>query len=119
MSNDTNDDLIARLGQPLHDHLANVASLTAIFADGHGLPAAGRLIGSVHDTGKASSAFQKYIRSATGFYDSEDEEYIDASGLRGKIDHSTAGAQQVWRTVHQFQPKAQDMLFTQMLAICV
>jgi CRISPR-associated endonuclease/helicase Cas3 len=74
MRDDTEEGLIARPGQSLHNHLANVASLTAIFADGLGLPTVGRLIGSVHDAGKASSAFQRYIRSATGIYDSEDEE---------------------------------------------
>ena len=119
MSDDTNEDLIARPGQSLHDHLENVASLATIFADGIGLPVAGRLIGSIHDAGKASSVFQKYIRSTAGICDPEDEEYVDASGLRGKIDHSTAGAQQLWRTFHQSQPKMQDMLFAQMLALCI
>jgi CRISPR-associated endonuclease/helicase Cas3 len=66
MSDDTNQDLIARPGQSLHDHLVNVASLTSIFADGLGLPTAGKLIGSIHDIGKASSIFQKYIRSTAG-----------------------------------------------------
>ena len=119
MSDDTNEDLIARPGQSLHDHLENVASLATIFADGIGLPVAGRLIGSIHDAGKASSVFQKYIRSTAGIYDPEDEEYVDASGLRGKIDHSTAGAQHLWHTVHQYQPKMQDVLFGQMLALCI
>jgi CRISPR-associated endonuclease/helicase Cas3 len=65
MGNDSDEGLIARPGQTLHDHLANVSSLSSIFAGVLNLPAGGELIGRLHDSGKASSAFQKYIRSAT------------------------------------------------------
>jgi CRISPR-associated endonuclease/helicase Cas3 len=119
MGNGTNDGLIARPGQPLHEHLANVSSLSTNSSSCLGLPIAGELIGYLHDIGKASSFFQRYIRSASGLLDLEAEEHIDSSGLKGKIDHSTAGAQLVWRAAIQSQPKMQDMLFAQMLALCI
>jgi len=113
------DELIARSRQSLHEHLVGVATLAEGFAQVFELPNAGRLIGSAHDEGKASSVFQCYIRSATGLFNPEDEEYVDAAGLKGKIDHSTAGAQKLWQGFKRTATQAQDVLFAQMLALCI
>lgn len=112
-------EVLARPGQLLRDHLADVAAMAEDFACAIGLPTAGKLLGAAHDEGKASAIFQQYIRSATGILDPEDEEYVDAAGLKGKIDHSSAGAQKLWRAIAQTGSPAQDVLFAQMLALCI
>lgn len=61
--------------QPLAEHLQNVASLSAGFADKFGAPQLGHLIGLVHDVGKGSAEFQERLE-----------------GRPGMVDHSTAGA---------------------------
>lgn len=61
--------------QPLAEHLQNVASLSAGFADKFGAPELGRLVGLVHDVGKGSVEFQQHLE-----------------GRPGRVDHSTAGA---------------------------
>ena len=53
-------------------------------------------MGLLHDFGKYSDTFQAYIKSAEGRIEPDDEEYVEAERLRGKIDHSTAGAQYVY-----------------------
>jgi hypothetical protein len=38
-----------------------------------------------------------YLKSAVGLLNQdEDEDYVDAARLKGRIDHSTAGAQLIW-----------------------
>jgi CRISPR-associated endonuclease/helicase Cas3 len=54
-----------------------------------------------HDLGKYRSAFQSYIGSATGLIGPDEDEYVDAAGLKGRIDHSTAGAQLIWRELER------------------
>jgi len=54
-------------------------------------------MGLLHDAGKYSKTFQDYIGSAVGQINPDAEEYVDAKGLKGKIDHSTSGAQYIWR----------------------
>jgi CRISPR-associated endonuclease/helicase Cas3 len=44
----------------------------------------------LHDLGKATFEFYQYIGSATGLIDPDEDDYIDASGKKGKIDHSSA-----------------------------
>lgn len=83
--------------QHLSEHLRGVASLARTFAGKIQLAEHGELIGLLHDLGKYGSDFQHYIQSAVGLLNQdEDEEFVDASGLKGKIDHSTSGAQFIW-----------------------
>ena len=46
--------------QTLQDHSKAVADVAAAFADSFACGACGRLIGELHDVGKARSAFQSY-----------------------------------------------------------
>lgn len=48
--------------QKLRDHLENVAELCAGFSAAFGSADAGRLIGLLHDLGKANPAFQHYLK---------------------------------------------------------
>jgi len=81
---------LAHLGktgnQLLSEHLSGVAGRCSELAKKLGLEKAGELIGLLHDLGKATKTFQDYLLSFAG----DDEAGDD---LRGKIDHSTAGAQ--------------------------
>lgn len=110
---------LARPGQTLLVHLFGVAQRAEDFAQAFGMPLAGRLVGFSHDEGKVAPGFQQYIRSATGILDPEDEEYVDAKGLKGKIDHSSAGAQRLWQAVTRGKSPPSNILFTQMLALCI
>ncbi len=74
--------------QSVAEHLLQVGKLTGTLAAKLGLAQAGELIGLLHDLGKSTEVFQRYLAS-----------FVPESGLkpqdeqRGKIDHSTAGAQ--------------------------
>lgn len=104
--------------QPLELHLRGVSQLAAEFAAKFGLTTHGELLGLLHDLGKYSAAFQAYIQSATDLLNQdEDEEFVDAAGLKGKIDHSTSGAQFIWEEL-----KGKGTLDTavgQVLALCI
>lgn len=104
--------------QSLATHLCNVAMLANVFAGKVGLDKQGELIGLLHDLGKFSAAFQTYIKSAVGLLNQdEDEEFVDAAGLKGKIDHSTAGAQLVWRELSKQGQLGQ--IVGQILSLCI
>nr|VFK53747.1 MAG: CRISPR-associated helicase, Cas3 family [Candidatus Kentron sp. TUN]VFK61559.1 MAG: CRISPR-associated helicase, Cas3 family [Candidatus Kentron sp. TUN] len=85
--------------QTLEEHLRNVSALSRANAKKIHLEECGELMGLLHDFGKYSEEFQKYIKSNTGTSDQqnqdEDEEIEDihSTGKKGKIDHSSAGAQ--------------------------
>ena len=112
-------NLLAHLGdhgpQLLEDHLCGVAESTRRAAEKIGLPLAGELLGLLHDLGKASDDFQGYLRSfdpLSGLTPRHD--------LRGRIDHSTAGAQQVWRGVTASSDGAPARrLVGRLLALCI
>ncbi|EQD56441.1 CRISPR-associated helicase Cas3, partial [mine drainage metagenome] len=98
--------------------LHGVARLAAGFAAKFGLSSQGELIGLLHDLGKYSAAFQTYIQFATGLLNQdEDEEFVDAAGLKGKIDHSTSGAQFIWQHLAGKDVLAQ--VAGEILALCV
>lgn len=108
-----------RVDQSVFDHLQEVGILANEFAGKIGLGKSGRLIGLLHDFGKYSSDFQHYIKSATGDYDRDDEDYVDAGSLRGKIDHSSAGAQWVWQKLRVLGGAGQGELCGQILSLCI
>ena len=75
--------------QTLVAHLAAVAERAAAFAQPFGSGEWARLLGEIHDLGKARSSFQSYLRRANGL---DDPDY-DAS------DHSHSGAGACWANV--------------------
>jgi CRISPR-associated endonuclease/helicase Cas3 len=88
----------AHKNQELHEHLEGVAKLAKNHAGKIGMGKYGEMLGLLHDFGKYSTEFQKYITDAIKkndpqFNPDEDEEFEDPMGKKGKIDHSTAGAQ--------------------------
>jgi len=103
--------------QLLLDHLTEVAKQTEMFAEKIGLGPQGRLIGFLHDFGKCSAEFQRYIKSAEGITNPDEDDYVNAEGLRGKIDHSTAGAQIIYRTIGNKGPEG--LLVSQILSLCL
>jgi len=108
-------EFVARPNQELSDHLSNVSALAADFLHPTGMPKTGELIGYLHDAGKYSKLFQQYIRSVTKIIDTEDVDYVDAQGMKGKIDHSTAGAQWIWDK----RSEGVTLLAAQMMALAI
>jgi CRISPR-associated endonuclease/helicase Cas3 len=126
MSNMTDaaiDKFIAHLrqsdGKPqlLMDHLHETSGLAAAFASKIGLEDHGRLIGLLHDLGKASDEFDSYIRSAVCLIDPEEDDYVDATGKKGKVDHSSAGAHVLYRLLSAQGPEG--AIAAQVLALPV
>jgi len=90
--------------QSVMDHLLEVAELSRRFAQKLGVPDLGELLGLLHDFGKYSLEFQDYIKSATGLLNPDiDDDYVDARSLKGKIDHSSAGAQWIWEQFRKYK----------------
>ncbi len=72
--------------QLLQDHLVTVAKMASQFAEPFNAERLAYLAGLWHDLGKYSEEFQRYIASAGG-------ESAHMETHKGKVDHSTAGAQ--------------------------
>jgi len=103
--------------QNLWQHLKETSSLAGRFASKIGLEKHGELMGLLHDLGKASLEFDQFIRSATGLIDPDEDDYVDAKGKKGKIDHSTAGAQVIY---HCFSDKGTECLWaSQILSLII
>lgn len=103
--------------QPLQTHLTEAAAIAKLLATKLNLEQAGELLGLMHDFGKYSQKFQNYIRRVNniGFnFDQDDEDSFKGG------DHSTAGAQWVYRKLRKFGA-AQGIgeLFGQMLGLCI
>jgi CRISPR-associated endonuclease/helicase Cas3 len=103
--------------QSLDDHLRAVSKHAGDFASKIGLKETGEVLGLLHDFGKASDKFQRYILSGEGFIDPDAEEYIDPIVHKGKIDHTTAGAQVIYENLWSKGPK--EKIVTQVLALCI
>ncbi|EJP29626.1 CRISPR-associated helicase Cas3 [Haemophilus sputorum HK 2154] len=73
----------------------------------------------MHDFGKYSHKFQKYIHDETGLFNPDlDDEESTPNG--SKVDHSTAGAQWVYRELRKIgAEQGIGELFGQMLGLCI
>lgn len=110
--------------QPLSQHLLGVGAMAQQLTKKIGISKAGKIQGVLHDFGKYSEAFLSYISSATGLLNPDlDENWVDAKSLKGRIDHSTAGAQWIWRNLILLKDgrttTEQNELCAQMLAVCI
>ena len=104
--------------QTVCTHLNEVSSICSRLTGKIGLPAIGQMLGLLHDLGKYGHTFQAYIKSSSGMLNPDiDDEYVDAKGLKGKIDHSTAGAQWVWQKLAR--TGEQGRLIGQIMAVCL
>jgi CRISPR-associated endonuclease/helicase Cas3 len=78
--------------EDLSDHLGETARLAGQFASEFGAERWGYLAGLWHDIGKSSAAFQAYLLASSDVGDG-----IHESEMRGRVDHSTAGARHAVR----------------------
>ena len=108
-----------RLQQLLIDHLLETSSISGQLAAKLNLGFVGELLGLMHDFGKYSRKFQKYIHDETGLFNPDlDDEESTPNG--SKVDHSTAGAQWVYRELRKFgAEQGIGELFGQMLGLCI
>lgn len=105
--------------QSVQVHLKETAALAKVFAQKLNLESAGELLGLMHDFGKYSRKFQKYIHDKTNLFNPDlDDEESTPNG--SKVDHSTAGAQWVYRELRKFgAEQGIGELFGQMLGLCI
>lgn len=103
--------------QYLANHLLNVSAFSRCFGKKIRLEVAGELIGLLHDLGKYSNDFRCYIHSALDLINPDEDDYVDAGALRGKVDHSSAGAQFIWQTLSKRGER--ESLIGQLLALCI
>ena len=105
--------------QSVQTHLVETSELAKIFARKLNLEPVGELLGLMHDFGKYSRKFQKYIHDETSLFNPDlDDEESTPNG--SKVDHSTAGAQWVYRELRKFgAEQGIGELFGQMLGLCI
>ncbi|MDD8058962.1 CRISPR-associated helicase Cas3' [Shewanella metallivivens] len=128
-------DFKGKQHQSVKAHLWAVSELAGKLSKKVGFEKQGQLIGLMHDFGKYSSAFQNYMRliitEQTGYNPDNDEgssESPTSKSLKGKIDHSSAGAQWVlkalWPHIGKLQQQDQTLTpyglaIAQALSMCI
>jgi CRISPR-associated endonuclease/helicase Cas3 len=111
-------EFIAHENQLLRSHLDGVSILCRKNANKIGFGDYGETLGLLHDMGKYSRVFQNYIKSAVGILAPDiDGDYVDSNGLKGKIDHSTAGAQLFWEKLNMGNDA--EKILAQIVSLCL
>jgi len=101
--------------QSLIEHLTETADITEGLCTKVGLKKIGRIMGLLHDFGKASKEYQDYLKTNEGLTNPDEDNYSTAK--RGEIDHSTAGAQLVYKKLAN---RGQDgKILAQFLALAI
>ncbi len=101
--------------QPLVIHLQQAADIAEKLTAKVGLPEIGKIMGLLHDLGKASKAYQDYLRTQEGKVSPDEDGYSEAK--RGEVDHSTAGAQLAFE---KFANRGQEgKILAQFLALAI
>ena len=103
--------------QTVEKHLSEVADCSKVFASKIGLDTQGEIVGLLHDLGKYSGEFQNYLGSAVGLINQDEDDFVDVRSLKGKVDHSTAGAQLVWQRLSE--QEGLGRIVGQILALCI
>lgn len=100
------------VNQSLKEHLLNVGAIMSKAAIPYGLGNTAKLIGVLHDVGKAGTDFQQYIRHS--FNNPCDK------SQKGKIVHSTAGAKVLHELIHkEFELSDITELMFEMVAMAI
>lgn len=108
---------IAHKNHTLEQHLLGVSDKARDFSAKLNLSTQGELIGLLHDLGKYSEEFQAYIQSAIGLINEDEDDFVDAHSRKGKVDHSSAGAQLLWE---ELSPKGDlEKIIAQILALTI
>jgi CRISPR-associated endonuclease/helicase Cas3 len=103
--------------QYLWDHLTEASELAKGFASKVGLSKSGVILGLLHDLGKASKEFQNYLLSGEGLLDPDSDDYVDHIAMKGKVDHSTAGAQVIYN--HLWNKGSEGRIVAQILSLAI
>jgi len=81
--------------QKLIDHLIQVGEKCSELVAKISLPKEiGKILGLLHDFGKASKDYQDYLKTNEGLINPDEDNYSKAK--RGDVDHSSAGAQLIY-----------------------
>ncbi|MEW6406059.1 MAG: CRISPR-associated helicase Cas3', partial [Chloroflexota bacterium] len=84
--------------QSLVTHLTETSQLAERLTAKVGMPEVGKIMGLLHDFGKASKEYQDYLKTNEGLINPDEDGYSQAK--RGEIDHSTAGAQLIYEKLY-------------------
>ncbi|QQE75937.1 CRISPR-associated helicase Cas3' [Brevibacillus composti] len=97
--------------QSVREHLDGVKTGCEQFGEKIGARHLAGLAGWLHDLGKNTKGFLKYIQEAAA--------NPDAPPRRGSIDHSTAGGRLLYRRYHQKAKTVEDKLAAEWIANCI
>jgi len=103
--------------QYLWEHLTEASELAKGFASKIGLSKSGEILGLLHDLGKASEEFQNYLLSGEGLLDPDSDNYVDHVAMKGKVDHSTAGAQIIYNRL--WSKSSEGRIVAQVLSLAI